>query len=91
VIFVAGLETAVLSGAAYIIAGSSSGLVTLLAALSPIIAAAVGAYLAWRLRQVHTLVNSRMTAALDRITLLERKLGLAAGEALPPTPCEGTA
>ena len=40
-------------------------------ALSPIVAAAVGAYLSWRLRQVHTIVNSQRTALEARIDQLE--------------------
>lgn len=63
--------------------GTSSVLVTWLAALSPILAVVIGSYLAWRLRQVHTLVNSQMTNALARIVLLENKLGLQPGETIP--------
>lgn len=63
--------------------GSSSGLVTLFAAASPIIAAGFGVYLSTKVRQVHTLVNSQMTIALERIVTLESKLGLSPGEAVP--------
>lgn len=51
--------------------GSSSALVTWAAVCSPIVAAAVGAYLAWRLRQVHVIVNAQRTALEARIDQLE--------------------
>lgn len=34
-------------------------------------------------QEIHVMVNSKLTEALDRVTLLEEKLGLASGEALP--------
>lgn len=69
--------------AGLVASGSSSAFVTVLAAVSPIIAAAVGVYLSKKVKEVHTLVNSQMTAALDRVAALEGKLGLTAGEAIP--------
>lgn len=69
---VASIEGATLSAvAAVIAAGSSSSLVTWAAVLSPVIAAGFGAYLSWRLRQVHTIVNAQRTALEARIEQLE--------------------
>jgi hypothetical protein len=68
----AGAETITLSIiAAALAVTQDSQVVTLLAALSPIIAAAVGAYLAWKLRQVHVIVNSQRSALEARIVQLE--------------------
>ena len=70
--FMTGAETLALSGIAAIIAASNPSAVVMWASvLSPIIAAAVGAYLAFRLRQVHVIVNSQRTALEQRILQLE--------------------
>lgn len=37
-----------------------------------------------KLEQIHELVNSRMTEALERIAALERLLKMAPGDPLPP-------
>ena len=63
--------------------GSSSNLVTVLVAFIGVAGTLGGIWLAHRLNQVHTLVNSQFTAALKRITALEPKLGLTPGEAIP--------
>jgi hypothetical protein len=81
---IAGAQTAVLSAAAWILAGSSSQVVTWSAVASPVIAAAVGAYLTFRLRQVHVLVNNASTMQDRRISQLADAL-TAAGVDVPVT------
>lgn len=73
--------------AAVIAAGSSSSLVTWAAVLSPVIAAGFGAYLTWRLRQVHTIVNAQRTAHEARIAQLEAGMK-SAGIAVPESTRE---
>lgn len=52
------------------------------------IIATIIAVVGWLLKrqgsQIHVLVNARLTEALDRITLLETRLGLKPGEPVPP-------
>jgi hypothetical protein len=81
-----GLQTAALTlfAAFLAAAGSSSTLVSVLAVLSPIVAAGLGAYLTWRLRQVHTLVNNTATVQDRRIGQLVAALETA-GIAVPDT------
>lgn len=50
------------------------------AAVAPIIAAMITVFVAILLRQVHVLVNSKMTEALDRIKALEKYSGVSPGE-----------
>jgi len=80
-----GIEATILGAVAYVIgAGGSSALVTWSAVASPIIAAAVGAYLTFRLRQVHHLVNNAATMQDRRIAQLAEAL-TAAHVAIPGT------
>ena len=48
---------------------------TWLEAAQLFVPAIVGAVLAWLLRKVHVLVNSRLTAALDEISALKIEVG----------------
>lgn len=82
----AGLQAVVLTIFAALLAaaGSSSTIVTVLAIVSPIVAAGFGAYLTWRLRQVHTLVNNAATVQDRRIGQLVAALETA-GIAVPDT------
>ena len=53
--------------------------------LAPTLAIVVSHLLSRRkLDGIHTLVNSQMTAALNRIDELEKRLGLQAGAPIPP-------
>lgn len=61
--------------------------IAVIAALPPtaaaLVALLVGVHNGRKVSEVHVLVNSQMTAALDRIDDLEHKLGLSPGEAIP--------
>lgn len=61
--------------------------IAVLAAIPPTLAAIVALIIGLRngkkVSEVHVLVNSQMTAALERVQALEEKLGLSAGEAIP--------
>lgn len=61
---------------------------TVLAFLSPSVATSVGVYLAWRLRQVHTIVNSQRDELLEHIDALAEQLR-AAGIAPAKPPRNG--
>jgi pheromone shutdown protein TraB len=75
---------AALAAIAAIINSATSPLVAWAAVLSPIIAAGFGAYLTWRLRQVHLLVNNAATMQDRRIAQLADAL-TTAGVPIPGT------
>lgn len=49
-------------------------------ALAGFLAPTFAVYIAWRLRQIHVLVNSRLSDALTKINALEDRLGVPKDE-----------
>lgn len=70
-------------------AGSSSTLVTFLAAVSPILATTIGVWLTYKLRQVHKIVNDKSEVQDARIEQLTAALGAAGIDVPAPTPKTG--
>jgi hypothetical protein len=89
IVIPAGIEASALGALGTVAAaGSSSELVTWAAVLSPVIAAGFGAYLTFRLRQVHTIVNASRTALEERIAQLEHVIEESSDSDVPPTTRE---
>ena len=59
----------------------------IVSAVSPLIVAAVGVYLAGRVKQVHVLVNAQRTVLENRIAQLEATIKASDAE-IPPTTRE---